>query len=72
MLSLSRYEKERLIIYTNKDGRLGEDSIVISVAEIKQGKVKLGIEAPSDIIVVREELHGEWCDERRKKVKKDK
>ncbi|HLJ96296.1 MAG TPA: carbon storage regulator [Gemmataceae bacterium] len=47
MLILSRKIGERLII--------GGD-IVITVAEIQRGRVRLGIEAPAEIIVVREEL----------------
>ncbi len=47
MLMLSRKIGERLII--------GGD-IVITVAEIQRGRVRLGIEAPAEITVVREEL----------------
>ena len=47
MLVLSRRENERL--------RLG-DSIVITIIRIAGDKVRLGIEAPSDLLVLREEL----------------
>ena len=47
MLVLSRKEAERI--------RLG-DSIVITVIRIGGDKVRLGIEAPSDILVLRDEL----------------
>ena len=52
MLVLSRRESERI--------RLGE-SIVITVVRVSGDKVRLGIEAPSDVLVLREELepHGE-------------
>ena len=47
MLVLSRKESERI--------RLGE-SIVITVVGISGDKVKIGIEAPRDVLVLREEL----------------
>ena len=47
MLVLSRRENERL--------RLG-DSIVLTIIRIAGDKVRLGIEAPADLLVLREEL----------------
>jgi carbon storage regulator len=47
MLVLSRRENERI--------RLG-DSIVITVVRLSGDKVRLGIEAPPDVVVLREEL----------------
>jgi carbon storage regulator len=47
MLVLSRKESERI--------RLGE-SIVVTVVRVSGDKVRLGIEAPSDSLVFREEL----------------
>ncbi len=47
MLVLSRKEGERL--------KLG-DSIYITVVRVSGDKVRLGIEAPSDLLVLREEL----------------
>ena len=47
MLVLSRKASERI--------RLGE-SIVITVVGISGDKVKLGIQAPQDVLVLREEL----------------
>lgn len=51
MLILSRKESERI--------KLGE-SIVVTVVRVVGDKVRLGIEAPSDVLVLREELepHG--------------
>ncbi|MCA9203615.1 MAG: carbon storage regulator [Planctomycetales bacterium] len=51
MLVLSRKETERI--------RLG-DSIVVTVIRVCNDKVRLGIEAPPDVLVLREELeqHG--------------
>jgi carbon storage regulator len=47
MLVLSRKESERI--------RLG-DSIVVTVVRVAGDKVRLGIEAPADMLVLREEL----------------
>jgi carbon storage regulator len=47
MLVLSRKEAERI--------RLG-DSIVVTVVRISGDKVRLGIEAPPDVLVLRDEL----------------
>ena len=47
MLVLSRREHERI--------RLG-DSIVLTVVQIAGERVRLGIEAPADVIVLRDEL----------------
>jgi len=47
MLVLSRKESERI--------KLGE-SIVVTIIRIGREKVRIGIEAPSDIVVLREEL----------------
>lgn len=47
MLVLSRRETERI--------KLG-DSIVVTVVRVAGDKVRLGIEAPSDVLVLRDEL----------------
>lgn len=47
MLVLSRKEAERI--------RLG-NSIVVTVVRVCGDKVRLGIEAPSDVLVLRDEL----------------
>jgi len=47
MLVLSRKESERI--------KLG-DSIVVTVVRVSGDKVRLGIEAPSNILVLRDEL----------------
>lgn len=47
MLVLSRREGERI--------RLG-DSIVVTVVRLAGDRVRLGIEAPAEVIVLREEL----------------
>ncbi|MFO0883206.1 MAG: carbon storage regulator [Pirellulales bacterium] len=47
MLVLSRKETERI--------RLG-DSIVVTVVRVSGDRVRLGIEAPPDVLVLRDEL----------------
>ena len=47
MLVLSRKETQRI--------RLGE-SIVVTVIRVSGDKVRLGIEAPADVLVLRDEL----------------
>lgn len=47
MLVLSRKQSQKI--------KLG-DSIVITVVRVSGDKVRLGIEAPSDMLVLREEL----------------
>jgi carbon storage regulator len=47
MLVLSRKESQRI--------RLG-DSIVITIVKISGDKVRIGVDAPSDVLVLRDEL----------------
>ncbi len=47
MLVLSRRENERI--------RLG-DSIVVTVVRVTGDRVRLGIDAPADVLVLRDEL----------------
>ena len=47
MLVLSRREREHI--------RLG-DSIVVTVVRLSGDRVRLGIEAPADVLVLRDEL----------------
>jgi carbon storage regulator len=47
MLVLSRRASERI--------RLG-DSIVVTVVRVDGDRVRLGIEAPSDVLILRDEL----------------
>ncbi|MCE9551967.1 MAG: carbon storage regulator [Planctomycetes bacterium] len=47
MLVLSRKESQRI--------KVGE-SIVVTVVRLGRDKVRLGIEAPADMVVLREEL----------------
>jgi carbon storage regulator len=49
MLVLSRKIGERILI---------GDKIAVTVVRIGQGGVRIGVDAPSDMVVVREELAG--------------
>lgn len=51
MLVLSRKENEKICI--------GND-ITITVCRIRGGKVQIGIEAPYDLLIRREELVSQW------------
>jgi carbon storage regulator len=54
MLVLSRKASERI--------RLG-DSIVVTIVRVTGDKVRLGIEAPPDVLVLRDELKPHAKDE---------
>ena len=47
MLVLSRRVGEAIII---------NDNIIIRVVDVKSGKIKIGIEAPRDVKILREEV----------------
>jgi carbon storage regulator len=47
MLVLSRRESQRI--------KLG-DAIVVTVIRVTGGRVRLGIEAPADLVILRDEL----------------
>jgi carbon storage regulator len=51
MLVLSRKKGERI--------HLGE-SIVLTVLALKRNQVRLGIAAPDDMVILREEVRDEW------------
>ena len=47
MLVLSRKLNERIVI---------DDTIIVTVVEIRDDKIRLGIEAPREVPIMREEL----------------
>ena len=49
MLVLTRRPGQRIVI---------DDNIVVSVVSLKNGQVRLGIDAPHSVHIVREELQG--------------
>jgi carbon storage regulator CsrA len=65
MLVLSRYERESIFIGE------GPDRIEVYVAEIKKGRVRLGIEAPAEMWISRsggpslkaDDPNDGYCDE---------
>lgn len=48
MLVLSRKEGERIML---------GDSVVLTIVRVSGDRVRLGIEAPSDMLILREELN---------------
>jgi len=54
MLVLSRKKGERIVL---------RDDIVVTVVELRGGKVRLGIEAPSEVAVHRKELYDKIVQE---------
>ncbi|MBN1908950.1 MAG: carbon storage regulator [Pirellulales bacterium] len=59
MLVLSRKVGQRILI---------GDNIAVTVVRVAQGSVRIGVEAPSDLTIVREEIQG--TDEERLQEKK--
>ncbi|MEY4668999.1 MAG: hypothetical protein RL518_1698 [Pseudomonadota bacterium] len=55
MLVLSRRETEKILI---------GDDIVVTVVEVAPGKVRLGIDAPSNVTILRSELLDDGEDNR--------
>ena len=55
MLVLSRSVGENILIGDN-DVDFGEYVIKINVVEVSKGKVRIGIEAPNDLKILRSEL----------------
>lgn len=53
MLVLSRHKDEVII------AGVGEDAIRITVVEVRGDKVRLGIDAPTDVPVHREEVYNQ-------------
>src|SRR5690242_9054838 len=59
------HQENQMLVLTRKLGeiiRIG-DSIKISIVELRGGQVKLGIDAPSDIKVHREEIYARIQEE---------
>jgi carbon storage regulator len=50
MLVLSRKKDERIVL------KVGDKNIEITVVRIESGRVRIGIEADSDVAIIRKEL----------------
>lgn len=57
MLSLTRKAGERILI--------ADGAITVQVVEIGDGRVRLGISAPRDVSIHREEVFNELCEQGR-------
>lgn len=59
MLILNRKTNESIML---------EDNIEIKILDIQDGKVKIGIEAPKEITILRKEIHDEVIEENKKSL----
>lgn len=59
MLILNRKQGESLII---------DDNIEIKILDIQDGKIKIGIEAPKSISILRKEVYEEIVEENKKSI----
>lgn len=59
MLILNRKVGESIIL---------DDNIEIKVLEVQDGKIKLGIEAPKEITILRKEIYDEVIEENKKSL----
>lgn len=62
MLILNRKPGESIIL---------DDDIEIFILEEKDGKIKIGIEAPSDVTILRREVYDEVKEENSKSIIKE-
>ena len=62
-----------MLIITRKKGEslMIGDNIEITISKIEDGSVKIGINAPKDIIVLRKELYEEIKDENKEAINID-
>ena len=63
LIFVDRQEFEKMLVLSRKEGeriKLG-DSIVITMVRVSGETVRIGIEAPADVIVLREELEKFEC-----------
>lgn len=59
MLILNRKINESIIL---------EDNIEIKILEIQDGKVKIGIEAPKEVTILRKEVYDEIIEQNKKSL----
>ena len=64
---------DNMLILNRKVGEsiiLG-DNIEVKILEIQDGRVKIGVEAPKDISILRKEVYDEVIEENRKSLEVD-
>ena len=62
MLILNRKVGESIIL---------GDNVEVKILEIQDGRVKIGVEAPKDISILRKEVYDEVIEENRKSLEAD-
>lgn len=62
MLVLNRKPGESIIV---------GDNIEIKILEIQDGKIKIGIEAPKDVTILRKEVYDEVIAENKRSLERD-
>ncbi|MEL6896450.1 MAG: carbon storage regulator, partial [Planctomycetota bacterium] len=65
MLNFSRKDNERFVI------RVGQTDIVVRVRSAGRKRTRVGIEAPRDVIIIREELLPDDAPSRNEGVRPD-
>lgn len=63
MLILNRKEGESIII---------ENNVEIKILQIQDGKIKIGIEAPKEITILRKEVYDSVVEENKNAISNDK
>ncbi len=64
---------DNMLILNRKVGEsiiLG-DNVEVKILEIQDGRVKIGVEAPKDISILRKEVYDEVIEENRKSLEAD-
>lgn len=62
MLTLSRRAGERIVV------TVGAVEVVVAYLGIRNGQGRIGIEAPSDVLIMREELYSDAERDKRRRA----
>lgn len=63
MLILTRRAREKLVIFNKGQGLHDVNKIELTVLSIREGQVRIGIKAPENIIVHRDEIYQKILEE---------